>query len=79
MAIETFPFDPAHYLDDEASIAAYMSEALSTGDVAFIADALAVAKRARGLTTTPIDPSPALSSVLDTLRALGLRLTVTAT
>ncbi|HEX4311766.1 MAG TPA: hypothetical protein VHZ25_17170 [Acidobacteriaceae bacterium] len=43
---ETHPFDPARYLDDKPSIAAYMTEALGTGDPAFIADALGVIARA---------------------------------
>lgn len=40
-------FDPAEYLDTNESIAAYMTEALETGDPAFIADALDVVARAR--------------------------------
>lgn len=40
MGIETRSFDPAAYLDAEAAIAAYLSEALVTNDSDFIADAL---------------------------------------
>lgn len=41
-------FDPAEYLDDSESIAAYLSDALESGDPAFIADALGVVARAPG-------------------------------
>jgi DNA-binding phage protein len=44
--IKTKPFDPAEYLDDKESIVAYMTEALETGDPAFIADAHEVVTRA---------------------------------
>jgi len=43
---KTKPFDPAEYLDDSDAIAAYMSEALESGDPAFVADALGVVARA---------------------------------
>jgi probable addiction module antidote protein len=46
-AMNTKPFDPAAYLDTPEAIAAYMTEALETGDPAFIADALDVVGRAR--------------------------------
>jgi probable addiction module antidote protein len=45
-AAKTRQFDPAEYLDDNESIAAYMSESLETEDPAFIADALEVVARA---------------------------------
>jgi probable addiction module antidote protein len=47
-AAETRPFDPAEYLDSPEAIATYMTEALETGDPAFVADALGVIARARG-------------------------------
>jgi hypothetical protein len=53
---KTKPFDPAEYLDDSESIAAYMTEALETGDPAFVADALGVIARARGLIEKPAKP-----------------------
>ena len=37
---KTKPFDPAQYLSDSESIAAYMTEALESGDPAFVAEAL---------------------------------------
>ena len=45
MTIQTRPFDPAVYLDTDEARAAYLTEALETGDPAFIADSLAVISR----------------------------------
>jgi len=45
----TKPFDPAEYLDDSASVAAYLTDALESDDPAFVADALGVVARARGM------------------------------
>ena len=44
--VKTKPFDPAEYLDDDESIAAYMTDALESGDPSFVADALGVAANA---------------------------------
>ncbi|MBI3672762.1 MAG: putative addiction module antidote protein, partial [Rhizobiales bacterium] len=49
MPLKTKPFDPAAYLRTDAARAAYMTEALETGDAAFIADAVGVLARARGM------------------------------
>jgi probable addiction module antidote protein len=91
MPLETHPFDPASYLDSEEGIAAYMDEAMSTGDAAFIADALGVVARARGMSQVARDAglsreslyralspdgNPELSTVLRVVQALGLRLSV---
>jgi len=92
MTIETKLFDPADYLDDEAALAAYLTDALDTGDPAFIADALGVIARAHGMTKVARDAglsreslyralgpdgNPELGTVLRVLRALGLRLSIT--
>jgi len=85
------PFDPAEYLDDSESIAAYMSEALESEDPAFIADALGVVARARGMSEVAreagvsreslyralsTDGNPEFDTVLRVVRALGLQLSV---
>ena len=90
---KTKPFDPAEYLDDSESIAAYMSEALESEDAAFVADALGVVARARGMSevareagvsreslyrSLSTDGNPEFATVLRVIRALGLRLSVTA-
>ncbi|MFP5206878.1 MAG: addiction module antidote protein [Acidobacteriota bacterium] len=86
------PFDPAEYLDDSESIAAYMSEALESEDPAFITDALGVVARARGMSEVAreagvsreslyralsTDGNPEFATVLRVVRALGLRLSAT--
>jgi probable addiction module antidote protein len=88
---KTKPFDPAEYLDDKESIAAYMSDALESEDPAFVADALGVVARARGMSeiareagvsreslyrSLSTDGNPEFATVLRVLRALGLRLSV---
>ncbi len=85
----TKPFDPAEYLDDSESIAAYLSEALESGDTAFIADALGIVARARGMSeiaraaevsreslyrSLSTDGDPKFATVLRVVAALGLRL-----
>jgi probable addiction module antidote protein len=86
---KTKPFDPAEYLDDLDAIAAYMTEALETADPAFIADALGIVARARGMSEVAreagvsreslyralsSDGNPEFATVLRVVRALGLRL-----
>ena len=87
----TEPFDAAEHLDDEETIAAYVEEALATGDPAFVAHALGVVARRRGMAQIARDAglsreslykalsangNPELGTVLRVMHALGLRLTV---
>jgi len=91
MPIKTRPFDPAAYLDSEEAVAAYMTEALDSNDPGFIADALGVIARARGMTQVAREAglsreslyralgpegNPELSTLLRVLGVLGLRLSV---
>jgi probable addiction module antidote protein len=48
-SLKTRPFDPAKYLDNDEAIADYLTDALETGDPAFVSDALGVVARARGM------------------------------
>jgi probable addiction module antidote protein len=90
MAIKTRVFDAAVYLDSEEAIAEYLTAALETGDASFIADALGIVARAKGMTRIAEDAglgreslykslregaNPELTTVLRVIRALGLRLT----
>lgn len=50
MATRTRPHDPASYLSDDADIAAYLREAVETGDPALIAEAIGDIARAKGMT-----------------------------
>lgn len=49
MAIETTTFDPARYLASPEAQAELLTEAMDTGDPAFIGHALGVIARARGM------------------------------
>src|SRR5258708_39693307 len=90
MAIKTRGFDAAVYLDSKETMAEYISAALETGDASFIADALGVIARAKGMTQIAKDAglgreslykvlrkgaNPELATVLTVVHALGLRLT----
>ncbi len=87
---KTRPFDPAEYLNSPEDIAAYMTEALEAGDPAFVADALGVIARARGMTAVAreagvsreslyralsADGNPEFGTVMRVAQALGLRFT----
>ena len=89
---KTKPFDPAEYLDDSESIAAYLTDALESEDPAFVVDALGVVARARGMSeiareagvsreslyrSLSTDGNPEFATVLRVLHALGLQLSAT--
>lgn len=89
MPIETTPFDAAEYLDDAESQAELLSDAFESGDAGYIAHALGIIARARGMTHVAKDAGvtreglykalseqgdPRLSTLLGVLRALGIRL-----
>jgi probable addiction module antidote protein len=89
--VKTQPFDPAEYLDSDAAIAAYMTEAMETDDPSFVADALGVVARARGMTEVAreagvsreslyralsAEGNPEFATVMRVVRALGLRFSI---
>jgi len=91
MAIETFPFDPAEYLDDEYSQAELLADAFETGDTAYIANALGVIARARGMTAVAREAGitrkglykalsengdPKLSTLLGIMKAVGIKISI---
>jgi probable addiction module antidote protein len=91
MAIETQLFDVAEYLDDDETIAAFLSEALATDDQAYICHALGQVARARGMAeiarrsgikrealyrALSKDGNPEFGTILRVIRSLGLRLEV---
>lgn len=92
MAIDVQTFDAAAYLTDEASQRAFLDEAISSDDAAFIARALGILARAKGgmlhlerLTgikrqtlskSLGPDGNPTLETLLPVLKALGLRLKI---
>jgi probable addiction module antidote protein len=90
MPVETRPFDPAEYLESEEDMVIYLNAALETGDATFIADALGVVARARGMSQIARDTglsreslyralsaegNPEFTTVVRVMKSLGLKLT----
>ncbi|RZZ81418.1 addiction module antidote protein [Pseudoxanthomonas winnipegensis] len=46
---KTVPFDAAEFLDNEESVAVYLTEALASGDIEHFQEAVQTAARARGM------------------------------
>lgn len=61
-------FDAAEYLDDEASIAAYLTEILEEGDIGLLAEALGDVAKARGMTQIAKDAGIGRESLYKSLR-----------
>jgi probable addiction module antidote protein len=89
MGLKTKPFDAAEYLDDPGSQADLLSDAFESGDPGYIAHALGVVARARGMTEIAREAGvtrealykalseegdPRLSTLLGVTRALGVTL-----
>jgi len=92
MAVETTPFDAAEFLDDPTSQAELLADAFESGNATYIAQALGVVARARGMTEIAREAGvtrealykalsergdPKLSTLLGVARALGVKLTAT--
>ncbi|MBY5709500.1 putative addiction module antidote protein [Rhizobium leguminosarum bv. viciae 248] len=90
MAEEIFDFDPAEMLDSDEAIEAFIIEALQTGDAKFIASALGVVARAKGMSkiarktglarehlykALSENGNPTLETTLAVMKAIGLELT----
>jgi probable addiction module antidote protein len=89
MGLKTKPFDAAEYLDDPESQAELLSDAFESGDAGYIAHALGVVARARGMTEIAREAGvtrealykalteggdPRLSTLLGVTKALGVTL-----
>ena len=85
------PYDPAIALVDDEEIAVFMADALETGDSAYIAKALGVIARAKGMSAISQQTglsreqlyrsfsdkgNPTLKTTLAVMKALGLGLTI---
>jgi probable addiction module antidote protein len=90
MAIETIPFDTSEFVGTPEAEAELLADALETGDASYIAHALGVVARARGMSSIAKEAGvtrealyralsengdPKLSTLLGVLKALGIRLT----
>ncbi|POU70724.1 putative addiction module antidote protein [Leclercia sp. LSNIH6] len=84
-------YDPANALVDDEQIAIFMADAFETGDPAFIAEALGVVARTKGMSTIAEQTglsreqlyrsfsekgNPTLKTTLTVMKALGLGLTI---
>jgi probable addiction module antidote protein len=84
------PFDPAEGLASDDAIAAFMDEAFKTEDVGYIAHALGVVARAKGMTQIAHETglsreqlyrsfsengNPTLKTTIAVMKALGIVLT----
>lgn len=91
MSLKTTPFDAAAYLDTPESQAELLTDAFETGDAGYIARALGVVARARGMSQVAKDAGvtreglykalsaegdPRLTTLLGVVRSLGLTVTV---
>jgi len=91
MVLKTTRFDAAEYFNDAESQAELLADAFETGDPTYIAHALGVVARARGMTAVAKDAGvtrealykalsekgdPRLSTLLGVTKALGLQLDV---
>ncbi len=91
MSLETEPFDAARYLDTPESQAELLTDALESGDAGYIANALGIIARARGMTDVAREAGvarealyrslssngdPRLTTLLGVVRALGFKLAV---
>lgn len=90
MKITVTDYDFSAALVDDEEIAFFMADALETGDAAYIAKALGVVARAKGMTDVATetglsreqlyrsfseDGNPTLKSTLAVMKALGIELT----
>lgn len=82
-------YDPAEDLTSDEAVAAFMAEAFATGDAGFIAHALGIVARAKGMTQIANETglsreqlyrsfsehgNPTLKTTLAVMKALGINL-----
>lgn len=90
MSEPLYNYDPAAALDSPEAISVFMANALETGDTAYIAKALGVVARAKGMTELARETglsreqlyrsfsergNPTLKTMLAVMRALGVDMT----
>ncbi len=86
-----YDYDPAAALENDDAIAVFLADALETGDSAYIAKAMGVVARAKGMAELARETglsreqlyrsfseqgNPTLKTLLAVMRALGVDLTV---
>lgn len=93
MAEKLYDYDPAEDLTSDEAIAIFMTEALDTNDAAYVAHALGIVARAKGMTgvakvtglareqlyrSLSENGNPTLGTTLAVLKALNIGLTAHA-
>lgn len=91
MSEPVYDYDPAAALENEEGIAVFLADALETGDAAYIAKAMGVVARAKGMAELSRETglsreqlyrsfseqgNPTLKTMLAVMRALGVDITV---
>jgi probable addiction module antidote protein len=77
--IKVSKFDAADYLDHQESIAAYLTEALETGDSDYICHAFDTVARAKGMPELVKEalgenPKPQFDTIRNVIESFGLKL-----
>jgi probable addiction module antidote protein len=77
--IKVSKFDAADYLDNQETIAAYLSQALEPGDIEFVYEALHTIARAKGMTDFAKEAfsgnsKPEFDTVRKVIESFGLKL-----
>lgn len=90
MKEKLYNYDPAEALDSQESIVIFMADAFETGDAAYIAKALGVVARAKGMAdiaretglsrehlyrSFSVKGNPTLKTILTVMRAIGIDMT----
>lgn len=90
MAEKLYDYDPAAALDSPEAIAAFMADAFETGDAGYIAKAVGVVARAKGMSEIARETglsreqlyrsfsekgNPTLKTTIAVMRALGIDMT----
>ncbi|MGE6606743.1 addiction module antidote protein [Halomonas sp. NPDC076908] len=90
MSKQLYDYDPAAALDNEEAIAIFLADAFETGDASYIAKAVGVAARAKGMSQLAVETglsreqlyrsfgesgNPTLKTMLAVTRALGVDIT----
>ncbi len=71
MYVKSRPFDPANYLKTDTARVLYMNECMKVGDPAYIADAIGVIARSRGMTEIAKEADVSRESLYKSLSKKG--------
>lgn len=93
MVLDIVPFDAAEFLDTPEAQTRFLADAFESGDAAYMAHALGIVARARGMSEVARGAGvtrealykalsetgdPRLSTLLGVLKSLGVKLTIAA-